>query len=281
MYDEGLAQRIRSKGVRVVEVAGWQTRGSPVYTPILGLWHHTAGAKTGTAPSLNVCIYGRAGLSGPLCQVLQSREPDGRDIAYVIAAGRANHAGAGEWLGISGNSNAAGLEVEHVGTSKQPAARHEISARILAALIEAPSGSRDARYICRHADYARPRGRKIDFFDPSPWSSALMRQRVAQWIGKSAETERKDWFDMATEKDLDRVVRKAILSYPQWVIVVEENPTGTSPVYFTNFAFKVELKRGNGHSHEYIKGLRALAGQAVEAVRVPKSVLDDIPTFSG
>jgi hypothetical protein len=217
---------------------------------------------------------------------LQSREPDGRDIAYVIAAGRCNHGGKGSWLGVSGNSNSGGLEVEHVGTSRQPTARHEISARILAAILEGPGGSRDARYVCRHAEYATPKGRKIDFFDPTPWSGDLMRQRVAQWIGKTSapvpapKPKPKDWFAMATEADLEKVVKRVVYSNPEWVLAVKEGATGFDPVYFTNFAVKVELVRGAGHSHEYVKGLRALAGQPVGAIRIPQTVLDDIPTIA-
>lgn len=288
MHDVGLANRIRAKGVRVVEVAGWQTRGSSVYVPLAALWHHTAGSKRGTVPSLAVCTYGRSDVTGPLCQVLQSREPDAlQDIAYVIAAGRANHGGKGSWLGISGNSKTGGLEVEHVGTGTQPVARHEISARILAAILEGPGGNRDPRYVCRHAEYAMPKGRKIDYFDPSPWTGDFMRQRVGQWLGKTATSvaapkpKPKDWFAMATEADLEKVVRRVLHSTPEWVLAVKEGATGFDPVYFTNFAIKVELKRGAGHSHEYIKGLRALAGQPVGAIRVPQTVLDDIPTVSG
>lgn len=283
-HDTGLAKRIRAKGVRVIEVAGWQTRGSSTYVPRIALWHHTAGAKRGTAPSLAVCTYGRSDLDGPLCQVLQSREPDLRDIAYVIAGGRANHGGKGSWLGISGNSSAGGLEVEHVGTGRQSVARHEISARILAAILEGSGGNRDARYVCRHAEYAQPPGRKIDFFDPAPWSGAFMRARVGHWLGRTPAPETptpKDWFDMATQADLEKVVKNVIYSNPEWVLVVKEGATGFDPVYYTNFAIKVELTRGAGHSHEYIKGLRALAGQPVGAIRLPQMVLDDIPTFTG
>jgi len=183
MYDIGLAERIRRKGVEVVEIAGWETRGSSTYSPLLGLWHHTAGPRTGSTPSLATCIYGRPDLPGPLCQVLQSREPDGRDKAYVIAAGRANHTGVGEWRGISGNSKAFGVEVEHVGTVTQPGARHEITARIIAAGLE--GGSRDARNCCRHAEYAKPEGRKIDFaVVAAPWTATGMRSRVHYWIGR-------------------------------------------------------------------------------------------------
>lgn len=212
-WDTGLADRIRAKGVRVVEVDGWRTRGSTTYEPLLALWHHTAGSSSGAVPSLATCIYGRPDVPGPLSQVLQSREPDGQDdIAYVIAAGRANHGGTGSWRGISGNSRSFGLEVEHIGTTSQPARRHEITARILAAGLE--GGSRDARNCCRHAEYATPPGRKIDFaVAAAPWTADGMRSRVSFWVGRTDQgddemtPEDREWMAELVRNELRRVLQ--------------------------------------------------------------------------
>jgi hypothetical protein len=205
-WDTGLANRIRAKGVRVVEVAGWKTRGSTSYEPDLALHHHTAGARNGTVPSLATCLYGRPGLTGPLCQVLQSRESDANDIAYVIAAGRANHAGVGEWRGISGNSRAGGVEVEHVGTTTVAAKRREITCRILAAILEGPGGSRDANNACQHFEYAKPAGRKIDFAKLAPDTPHSIRMRVRYWIGRTVEQDNEgDDDDMSPEEFDDRL----------------------------------------------------------------------------
>ncbi len=155
--DLGIADRIRSFGVSVVEVAGWQTRGAGDLEARGAVMHHTAGSPTGTAPSLAVCIHGRGDVPGPLCHVLQSREPDGHDKAYVIASGRAHHAGAGGWRGLVGNRSVYGLEIEHTGVEPLPAHRQEIAARILAALI-GPDG--DPALVCQHREWAP--GRKID-----------------------------------------------------------------------------------------------------------------------
>lgn len=184
-YDTTLADRIRAMGVRVVEVAGWRTRGSASFTPVGAIHHHTAGARVGATPSLNTCINGRPGLPGPLCQVMQSREPDFRDIAYVIAAGKANHGGNGRWRGISGNSQFHGLEVEHTGTGPVDKRRVEVSCRILAAMLLHPAGSLDAGWVCQHYEYAQPPGRKIDFFNlnpPFPNRGDGVRARVAQLL---------------------------------------------------------------------------------------------------
>jgi hypothetical protein len=195
MRDTGLADRIRAKGVRVVEVAGWQTRGnSSGFQPRGALHHHTAGSSRGATPSLNTNIYGRPDVPGPLAQVLQSREPDLRDIAYVIAAGKCNHGGVGHWNNpatgelINSNYESEGLEVEHTGSGPVPPERHEISCRILAAMLEAPGSTRDWRMCCQHYEYADPDGRKVDFreLDPPFINRADgIRSRVAHWIGRT------------------------------------------------------------------------------------------------
>jgi len=153
--DTNLANRLRAAGLRVVECSGWQTRGSSDFYPKGSVNHHTAGPASGATPSLNVCINGRSDLPGPLCNVFQSREPDGRDIAYVVAAGRANHAGSGGWKGLSGNSSVWGLEVEHTGTSALPQGRIDISAAIHRAMFGG-----DASMVCQHKEWAPTR--KID-----------------------------------------------------------------------------------------------------------------------
>jgi hypothetical protein len=202
-YDTGIADRIQAKGVTVVEVDGWKTRGGATHDSTIGIMHHTAGSANGATPSLAICIFGRGGdnpVPGPLVQVLQSREPIGDDKAYVIAAGKANHAGVGIWRGVSGNTHAAGVEVEHTGVGGTSPRRHEITCRILAALLE--GGSRDARNVCQHFEFATPKGRKVDFKDLAPDTPDSIRARVAFWIGRTAE---EDEFDMTPAERADLI----------------------------------------------------------------------------
>ena len=152
--DTNLANRLRAAGLRVVECSGWQSRGSSDFSPRGSVNHHTAGPSSGATPSLNTCINGRPDLAGPLCNVMQSREPDGNDIAYVVAAGRANHAGSGGWKGLSGNSSVWGLEIEHTGTSPLSQGRQQIAARIHAAMFGG-----DPSMVCQHFEWT---SRKID-----------------------------------------------------------------------------------------------------------------------
>jgi hypothetical protein len=174
MMDTGKADRIRANGVKVVETSGWKTRGSSSFTPFGHVYHHTA---TTTLP-LNTLINGRSDLPGPLCT--SALDTDG--TCYIIAAGRANHAGEGGWNGLTGNSRMTGLEITHPGTYPLPDNLIEVAIRIGAAELEAPGSSRDASYACQHYEWAPKR--KIDvatMTNPHEW-----RQRTAYWIGRDA-----------------------------------------------------------------------------------------------
>lgn len=157
--DTGIADRLRKAGLKVVEVNGWQTRGSDTFTPRGSVDHHTAGSPHGNAPSLDICINGRPGLAGPLCNVLIGRD----NTCYVIAAGRANHAGLGGWGGLRGNSSVFGIERENVGTGAEPwtLEQYDVASRAHAALI---SGTKDRRWdlVCEHKEWAP--NRKIDAY---------------------------------------------------------------------------------------------------------------------
>ena len=179
-YDTGLADRLRKAGLQVKEIEGWKSRsnGTSHFNPVVFVRHHTAGPSKANAssptPSLNICVYGRSDLSGPLCNVYLGFD----GVTYVVAAGPANHAGSpdgGSYKGASGNSTSWGLEIEHPGTSPLEPERHEISARIAAATIR---GSVDETQVCDHKEWAP--SRKIDLAtEPSP---AQFRERVRYYL---------------------------------------------------------------------------------------------------
>lgn len=180
-YDLGIVARLRAKGLIVVEVAGWQSRGSSYFNPHGSVDHHTAGSRNGDAPSLGICINGRPDLSGPLCNVFIARN----NVCFVVAAGRANHAGAGGYAGLSGNSSVYGVERENVGTSAEPwrPDQTDTAARVHAALIE---GRAPASHVCEHKDWTR---RKID---AHTITGADLRNRVASYLGYSIPLDPKD-----------------------------------------------------------------------------------------
>lgn len=152
-----LADALRAEGVNVIEVAGWQERGSSTFTPKAVLAHHTASAAGSNAPGLGICINGRSDLPGPLAQVVLARNGD----AYVIASGRANHAGKGEWKGVSGNSNLLGIEAENNGVGESWSDKQmDAYVRVVAAMLRYLKLS--AEFVAAHYEYAQPKGRKID-----------------------------------------------------------------------------------------------------------------------
>lgn len=165
-----LADELRAYGLTVVEVTGWQDRARPgAFDPLGVMVHHTAAPQGKPFPSLQVCIDGRTGLAGPLCNVLLARNC----TCYVISAGRCNHAGQGRWAGIEdGNRAFLGLEAENDGVG-EPWAPDMLDAfhRATAALCAGLGGSGP---VIAHREWAPARKT-----DPKGIDMAHFRARVA------------------------------------------------------------------------------------------------------
>ena len=146
---------------------GWKIRGRGDVGEIKGVMcHHTVGAKTSNMPSLKTLVNGRSNLRGPLSQLGLGRD----GTFYVIAAGRANHAGKGNWQNIdSGNSSFVGIEGENTGVSSDfpwPEVQMDAYQRGVAAILK--HIGQGAIMCCGHKEYALPRGRNPDpLFDMS------------------------------------------------------------------------------------------------------------------
>jgi peptidoglycan hydrolase-like protein with peptidoglycan-binding domain len=151
-------------GLKVAEQPGWRTRGRGDVGTIRGVMcHHTAGSKTGIMPSLGVVTNGRPDLPGPLSQLCLGRD----GTFFIVAAGRANHAGAGNWQGVTtGNSSFIGIEAENTGRTTGPSAdpwpavQLDAYRRGVAAILEKIDAN--AIMCCGHKEYALPVGRKSD-----------------------------------------------------------------------------------------------------------------------
>lgn len=120
---DNLPQTLRNYGLKVVEVPGWRTRGRPASTggfdPVGVLCHHTATTKRiSVAAVLRLLIKGRSDLPGPLCQISLGRD----GTVYIVAAGRANHAGkakaSGTVAGGDGNTLYIGIEAQNDGVGE-------------------------------------------------------------------------------------------------------------------------------------------------------------------
>ena len=152
---------LEAAGLKVALVPGWAERGRAEMGDVRGvLCHHTAGPLKGNMPSLRTLIEGRGDLPGPLSQLGIGRD----GTMYVIAAGRCNHAGAGEWQGLTqGNANFIGIEAENTGLPNDaawPDVQLDAYKRSVAAILQ--HVGRATQFCAGHKEYALPRGRKSD-----------------------------------------------------------------------------------------------------------------------
>lgn len=161
-----LPEVLEAAGLKVAEVPGWRERGRADMTNVRGIMcHHTATARDGNMPTLALLGAGRPptkdgpGLAGPLAQLGLGRD----GTFYVVAAGRANHAGVGRWEGlVNGNASFIGIEAEHSGrpSDEWPPVQMDAYRRGVAAILRKIGAP--ASLCCGHKEYALPAGRKPD-----------------------------------------------------------------------------------------------------------------------
>ena len=156
---------LKNAGLKVSLVPGWENRGLGDMGSVFGVICHHTGVKNPTKqnmPTLNSLKNGRkaepglAALPGPLAQLGL-----GLDGTYfVIAAGRAAHAGKGSFQGVSGNLRFIGIEAENSGTPSDtwPAVQLEAYQRGVAAILK--HLGKDSSFCVGHKEYAP--GRKDD-----------------------------------------------------------------------------------------------------------------------
>ena len=155
-YQTGVVEALRDHGLTVGFCPGWETRGSSSFNPRGHVVHHDAGGNWATPPG--ILIGGRSDLPGPLCNFALGR--DGK--VWMVAAGRANHAGTGSWRGLVGNSTVWGTEANNRGTGEVwPDVQIDAYARLCAATCDFSGFT--AEMVCRHAEWT---SRKIDAWGP-------------------------------------------------------------------------------------------------------------------
>ena len=213
-YYTGLARVARTTGYPVKEISGWKTRGNGTMSPVRSIMcHHTAGGRNGNYPSLSVVRDGRPGLPGPLAHY-----GIGRDGAiYVIAAGLAYHAGKVSKTAYT-NRHSIGIEAENTGTGERWSdAQLDSYVKLCRALID--EFKLPVSAVIGHKEAAVPKGRKVDpaFINPRMSMNDFRRYVKRGYYttpGKTTakknntKTTGKDWFDMATEKQLRKIVRE-------------------------------------------------------------------------
>lgn len=166
---------LHSLKIPVHEVRNWQSRGSINFGPRGLVVHHTADGA-GDYPSQGIVTSGRSGLPGPLAQFGLGRSGG----VWIIAAGRANHAGAGGWKVLSGNTAVWGIEAESRGTIDDWTPEQRRNYPILSGLIARHTGF-GVEMICGHKEWAPSRKR-----DPAFYNMNDFRQSVARFLTASA-----------------------------------------------------------------------------------------------
>ncbi|MCY0942610.1 peptidoglycan-binding protein [Streptomyces antarcticus] len=184
-----LAAILRAEGVNVIEFGQWRTHdraGHGAWGPINGvIIHHTV--TTGTASSVQLCHDGYAGLPGPLCHGVIAKNGD----VYLISAGRANHAGAGDSDVLAavvderttpapneqdtdGNARFYGFEAINLGDGADPWPDAQLDAieRVSAAICRAYGWS--AASVIGHKEWTATKT------DPRGFSMTTMRERVGR-----------------------------------------------------------------------------------------------------
>jgi hypothetical protein len=156
---------LKDAGLKVSPVNGWEDRGLGDVGDIVGvICHHTGvkNPKRENMPTLTSLRKGRkaepglSALPGPLAQLGLGRD----GTFFLIAAGRAAHAGPGQFKGASGNRRFIGIEAENEGTTSDqwPAIQLEAYQRGVAAILK--HLNKDSTFCCGHKEYAP--GRKDD-----------------------------------------------------------------------------------------------------------------------
>lgn len=155
-----LAEVLEDAGLKISPVDDWQIRGRGDVRDVFGvICHHTGSSNPRrlNIPTLRSLQEGRkasatlAALPGPLAQLGLARD----GTYFIIAAGRAIHAGAGSFRGVSGNSRFIGIEAENEGTVEDfpwPAVQLDAYHRGVAAILKRLG--KDASFCCGHKEYA-------------------------------------------------------------------------------------------------------------------------------
>lgn len=243
-----LPEDCRKAGLDVVEITGWETRGTEFTAmPTTVLCHHTATPATarGDLPTKKLLVEGRSPknpaapdhLPGPLCQVGLGRS----GTVYVVASGRANHAGKGAWKGETSSARTLGIEAEHPGVGPWPQPQLDAYLTLVAVLLRG-IGQTSER-AAGHKEWALPKGRKTDpNFDMAPFRRAV-KARLEQISGQAQVDPQPvtptDWDEMATKDEIRAVVAEELAKavaklHDDHVVILRGTSSGTHPNNLTN-----------------------------------------------
>jgi hypothetical protein len=153
-----LADILTDAGLTVRPYPGWETRGGNTFAPRGLIWHHTVTKPSTTDSTVDkmLAVWGSSTVPPPLANYSTNRD----GTVSIIAAGIANHGGAGSWNGLSGNRYWFGDEMKNLGTSAEPWPAVQLEAARRAAAAVLAHIEADQSWMCGHKEYAP--GRKVD-----------------------------------------------------------------------------------------------------------------------
>lgn len=188
---------LRAAGLTVVETPGWRGRGRDLDAIDGVVAHHTASPVNSTlATNLHVVTNGNAVAPGPIAQLMLWRD----GVAYIIADGRANHAGKGGPWGVlptdGANRRTIGIECVNNGVGEPWSADLVASLEIATAAILRYCDLGADRALM-HSEWAP--GRKIDPAGPNggriAYDSGAVQQRAMIWSGDAFRARVRGWLE--------------------------------------------------------------------------------------
>ncbi|MEE1927641.1 N-acetylmuramoyl-L-alanine amidase [Streptomyces sp. TRM 70351] len=186
-----LLSALRNEGCRVEEVGDWRNhhrnhvgRWGPVHGVMI---HHTV--TNGARKTVELCRRGYAGLPGPLCHGVITK--DGR--VHLVGHGRANHAGLGDddvlraviaerrtpspnERNTDGNTRFYGFECENMGDGRDPWPEAQMDAIARAAAAVCRHHGWNEWSVIGHLEWTHHK------IDPRGFSMDSLRERVRKLL---------------------------------------------------------------------------------------------------
>lgn len=239
-----LAEDCLAAGLKVVQLDGWQRRGVEFPSiPNTVIAHHTAtpASARGDLPTQKILIEGRSDLAGPLCQVALGRN----GTVYIVASGKANHAGKGAWRGTTLSAQTIGIEAENPGDGKPwPAKQYAAYVQLVAVLLRSLGQSPER--LAGHKEWALPAGRKTD----PTLDMNQFRRDVATVMAPhhTPAPTTKEWDEMATKDEIKAVVQEVVDAavaklHADHLVLLRGTQDGTHPENLTSIANALGIKR--------------------------------------
>ena len=209
-----LATELRAAGLRVVEVDGWQTRGSTDFDPIGVTWHATAGSRRATAEGeVNVILNGSATAPPPIAQIMLWRD----GTLYICASGRCNHNKVG-WDGPNkglGNTKLLGIEMSNDNAGEPWPDVQLDAARRATAVIMRKLGADPMKRLAAHYEHqpyaTRPPGETSTKSDPYGVDMTKERPRVAALM-TGDEMTKTEFLELLRDADVRRALCTAVVA---------------------------------------------------------------------